>query len=62
MTTNDLVASLNQSAAGLLAFAQCHPTRVHDMRSLAVRLQIMAMRLGEMPPAEAPTPELRLVG
>jgi len=62
MTTDDLVASLHQCAAGLLVFAEHHPTRVHDMRALAVRLQIMALRLEEMPPAETRTPTLRLVG
>jgi len=60
MTTRDLVESLNQTAASLLVLAERHPTKVNEMRCLAVRLQIMAMDLGDNAAPEAPAPRLRL--
>ena len=60
MTTRDLVESLNQTAASLLVLAERHPAKVNEMRGLAVRLQIMAMDLGDNAAPEAPAPRLRL--
>jgi len=63
MVTTDLVALLNQTAAGLLVMGDQHPAKIHDMRALAVRLQIMAMRLEEHGSAAGgPTPPIRLFG
>jgi hypothetical protein len=62
MTISEIVDSLNRTAACLLVAAERYPAKINDMRCLAVRLQIMAMDLSELPATDGPKPRLRLLG